>query len=136
MLPKLIIICAAAFILNLLWEEAHSVLYVHYKDAPITHLVLLRAALFDALLISLFSAPFLLRSNLNSWRGTPVLFVAALTVFAIGLEKWALGAGRWAYTDAMPLIPYLLVGLTPTIQLGLTGFFAFWFANKDWMEPR
>lgn len=123
---EVLIIFLAVFILNLIWEELHSVLYLSYKEGDITHITLLRAALFDATVITLSAFPLILWES-NSYSRcrslTPtLLFVGALILFAILLEKWALGSGRWVYADAMPLIPFLGVGLTPTIQLGLLGY--------------
>lgn len=139
---RLVHIFIISFFLNLLWEEAHSVLYVSYQGETITHLILLRAALFDAAVITLF-AYFCFYSPLTKGAlrcgigGGMSIFCFALDLFlfSVLLEKWALASNRWAYTDAMPLIPYLWVGLSPTLQLALTGFFAFWFANKNWIRP-
>lgn len=130
----------SALALNLIWEEAHSVLYISYQGGAITHLILLHAALFDAAVITLFAYPVILWES-NSYKScrslTPtILFVGVLTLFAVILEEWALATGRWVYADAMPLVPYLWVGLTPTLQLGVTGFFALWFTNKNWIRPR
>lgn len=110
MLKKLLIIFISALILNLIWEHAHSVLYVHYKGEETTSLILTRAALFDAFIITFFAYIFK-----NIWY---VVVVAVL--FAIGLEIWALETGRWAYTEGMPVI--FGIGLTPAIQLALLAY--------------
>jgi len=130
---RIVIIFISAFILNLIWEHLHSVLYVSYKGETVTNLILLRAALFDAAVISFSSYPFLL------WKpgfyrccrslASTTLFVVCLTLFAVTLEKWALITSRWTYTDTMPIIPFLDVGLTPAIQLGLLGYLSVWFAD-------
>ena len=125
---KFLIVFVAAFLLNILWEEAHSALYVSYHGGAITNFILFRAALFDAAVITLLAGPFFLwksnsRKRCRSLTST-ILFVGALTLFAIFLEKWALATGRWVYADAMPIIPFLDVGLTPAIQLGITGYFS------------
>ena len=128
MLKRLTLIFIAAFVLNFIWEELHSVLYSSYQGAPITHLILFRAALFDAFVITLLAfSLFLLKSDLyRSHRGlTSALFVLSLVLFAVILEKWALSTSRWVYADTMPLIPYLNAGLTPAVQLGLLGYLAF-----------
>src|SRR3989338_8107847 len=104
MLKKIVVVFVFAFLLNFIWEHLHSVFYVSYKGGEITNFILLKAALFDATVI-------------------------ALIIFAILLEKWALGTGRWVYTDAMPIIPFLRVGLTPVIQLGLLGYISLRISN-------
>lgn len=108
-----------AFILNFLWEEAHSVLYISYRGGEITSLILFNAAVYDAVIISLFSLSFLRLSYFTEKRW---ILPLALTIFAIGLEIWALETNRWVYADTMPIVPLLNVGLTPIIQLGLLGF--------------
>jgi len=113
-----------AFFLNLIWENLHSLLYVHYKGGPITGLILVRAALFDASVILLLI--FLLTrlpkhiSSRYSW-----LLIIDGTIIAVLLEWWALSQGRWPYTEAMPVIPFLNTGLTPTIQLGLLAYLVY-----------
>ncbi len=121
---KLGIIFLAALVLNFLWEHLHSTLYLSYKGTTITSPILLHAALFDAALITLFSFPFLRFEQLKQKRW--ILYIT-LIIFSILLEKWALASGRWVYADAMPLISLLNVGLTPTIQLWLTGYFTLKF---------
>ena len=127
MTRRLCIIFAVAFLLNFLWENFHAVLYTHYQGEEITRLILLRAALFDAAFITALAAPFL---SLSWLRSRLWLFIIPAVLFAIGLEWWALETGRWEYTAAMPLIPFLHVGLTPTIQLALTGWLALLAGQK------
>lgn len=119
MLRRGLIVFVGAFILNFFWEEAHSALYVSYRGEAITSLILFRAALFDATVITLF---YFLFSRLPERLQKVWFLLAALTVFAIGLEEWALTTDRWAYTSTMPIIPFLAVGLTPAIQLGVLGY--------------
>ena len=118
---QLLAIFLLAFMLNLVWEELHHVLYVHYQGGEITQGILLRAALFDASFITSLGVLciFFLALRRRLW-------LAALMglIFAVGLEWWALDTGRWAYTAAMPIIPIFNIGLTPTIQLGILGYFS------------
>ena len=53
--------------------------------------------------------------------GWNVYAAAALTgvLFATVIESGALSAGRWSYTDRMPVVPVLGVGLWPVLQLAL-----------------
>ena len=103
-----------AFFINIVWEEFHSLLYVHYKGGEITHFILLRASLADGFfIVALFALAFFLK---RTW-----LFPIFAVCLAVSIEWWALGTLRWAYSEAMPIIPFLQTGLTPTIQLALTG---------------
>lgn len=60
--------------------------------------------------------------------------LAALAVvgffFAVGIEWRALLFGRWAYTDAMPIIPYLKVGLMPILQMIILLPLVMYFTKK------
>ncbi|MDP2705336.1 MAG: phosphatase PAP2 family protein [Patescibacteria group bacterium] len=116
-----------SFALNFIWEHAHSVLYIHYQGGEITDFVLFRAAITDALMLSVLAIPFLCSTFLRSrlWLSVPVGIA-----LAVSIEWNALQAGWWAYHVAMPIIPLLGTGLTPTLQLGLTGYVAYRFFIK------
>ena len=119
---KLAVIFLAALAANFLWENLHASLYVHYQGGEISEWILVRAALFDAVSITVLGFLFLrirfLRERL--W----LAFVIGI-VFAISLEWWAFATGRWAYQSSMPIIPFIGTGLTPTIQLGLIAYLIF-----------
>jgi len=119
---KVAVVFVVAFLLNAVWENLHSSLYINYMGGPITELILLRAALVDALIILVMSLPFLYVDFLkkNNWL---ILIIGLVIAFCI--EWWALSTGRWAYSDLMPIVPILSVGLTPLIQLAITGLASF-----------
>lgn len=119
------IIFLLSFFLNAIWEVLHSKLYVHYKGGPITSLILLQTMFVDA---GIISALFLL-ARLIKQNAYVVVLLGGL-VIAVLLEVWALNTNRWAYTTAMPLIPIAHTGLTPTIQLMLTGCIALGFSKR------
>ena len=106
------------FLLNFLWENIHSGLYIHYRGGTISQFILFRAAIVDALII-LVLILVLERFN-RSW----LIILFGIGV-AVVLEWFALYSGRWAYADMMPIIPIIQTGLTPTIQLGLTGYIVY-----------
>src|SRR3989338_3177894 len=125
MVRRLLIVFFTAFLLNFLWENIQGVLYVQYQGGEITRLILFRAALFDAAIITVFAAVLLLLP----WPRTRLWLMPVLgVVFAVYLEWFALATGRWEYNALMPLIPLLNVGLSPSLQLGLTGWGALVFA--------
>lgn len=108
-------IFALAFLFNLIWENAHARLYIHYQGSAITQLVLIRAAIFDASFITAIQLLFFslsLRLRLAATMGVSL-------VFAVLLEQYALATGRWAYNSLMPMVPVVGGGVTPTIQLAL-----------------
>jgi len=126
-MKKITSIFLLSFILNLVWENLHSFLFAGYMGRKITELILLRAAIVDALIITLLSLPFLLIWNLKkkSW-----LIIPFGILISILIEMYALRSGRWMYNSLMPIIPILGVGLTPTIQIGLLGYFSYWFITR------
>jgi len=119
---KVLTLFVIAFILNAIWENLHAFLYDNYMGGEITELVLLRATLADAIMITVITLPFVL---FPSWRRQNWIIIFVGLVPAIGIEWYALLTGRWAYNVYMPIIPFLSVGLTPAIQLGLLGFLSF-----------
>lgn len=125
LIKQIVIIFLASFFLNAVWEVLHSRLYVHYKGGPITSLILLQTMFVDAAIISgLYFLSRLLRRNAYA-----VICIGGLSI-AVLLEIWALHTNRWAYTAAMPLVPLVHVGVTPTVQLALTGLVALWTAKR------
>lgn len=113
----------SAFILNVIWENLHSFLYANYQGGAITEFILLRASLFDALVTTFFVAPFLYVAYLKkrTW-----LIVVVGTLIAIANEWYGLSTVRWSYDSLMPILPFIHTGITPTLQLGLLGYVAFW----------
>ena len=126
-----ILIFTSAFVLNFIWENIHSVLYVHYKFGPIAQVILLHATLVDASIITI--SIFTLTQFPKIRKRMPWVVVVWWLVLAILIEQWALATNRWAYTNAMPIIPVIYVGLTPTIQLALTGWvvYSLFCRNKN-----
>jgi hypothetical protein len=122
-MKKYAMLFGVAFALNLLWENLHAQLYLNYQGGRITEWILLRATFWDALIITaVFLATRYLRFN-------KIIFPLILFFVAVIMEMWALRTGRWAYAAAMPLLPFLHVGLSPAVQLALTGFLAARFAR-------
>lgn len=119
---KLLAVFGFSFVLNFLWEHAHYVLYAHYKGGPITSGILLHATVVDAVIITLVGASLCFVPYLRQ-RGWLPLFI--LVLVAVGIELWALNTGRWAYQATMPLLPLIDTGLSPTMQLALTGWLSF-----------
>jgi len=122
MLKKLLLVFLVGFALNLVWEFAHSVLYVSYRGGEITNLVLFYVAVMDGIYIFMLTGlAMLLKINKSAF------VILGGLIWAITLELWAQDTGRWVYDAAMPIIPILKTGLTPTIQLALTGYIAVWY---------
>ncbi|HEY4523113.1 MAG TPA: hypothetical protein VJK73_01940 [Candidatus Paceibacterota bacterium] len=111
-----------AFALNVVWENLHSFLYSAYMGGTITEYILVRASLFDALLVMFIVLPFI---YVRALRERAWLIIAIGILIAIGNEWYGLGTGRWAYNSLMPIVPLLKVGLTPALQLGVLGYVSY-----------
>ncbi|KKR21274.1 MAG: Membrane protein [Parcubacteria group bacterium GW2011_GWE2_39_37] len=116
------IVFGSALILNFIWENLHSALYLHYKQGAITEFILLRASLVDAIIIILLVGIFLFLGLLPKYDW---LIIITGILVSVNIELWALATERWAYSPAMPILPILDIGLTPAVQLGLTGYLAY-----------
>lgn len=107
-----------AFISNYLWENMHAHLYAHHLGEEIDQSVLFIATLGDVVVLSVFAL---------LWYYTPIFTRNLWLVIPLGLfvgyaiEQYALMTNRWAYTEAMPIVPYLGIGLSPLLQLAATG---------------
>ena len=121
-MKRIFFIFATSFILNLIWENLHSIFYANYMGGNITEFILIRASVFDAILITIILLPFLYVSYFKN--KTWLIFVVGI-VIAILNEYYGLSTGRWAYNSMMPIIPILNIGLTPAIQLALLGYISF-----------
>jgi hypothetical protein len=121
-MKKIFYLFFLSLLLNLVWENLHAFLYAGYQGGKITQFILFRASLGDAIMITLLVLPFLFIVALKKWSWLIIVIGVLLSIL---IEWYALGTGRWAYNEYMPIIPFLNVGLTPTIQLGLLGYFSY-----------
>jgi len=123
---QLLSVFVVSFTLNFVWEHLHAPLYLSYKGGAVTHPILLHSTLVDALIVTGLAAAYLFVPFFKK----RLWLVLALSLFiALGIEWWALGTGRWAYAESMPIIPLLHVGLTPTMQLVTVGYASFLIAG-------
>ena len=118
-MKKVGVVFILAFVLNVIWENLHAVLYTGYKGGEITQYILLRASLFDAIVITCIALPFLFLSFLKNKQW---LILIIGTGVAVINEWYGLGTGRWVYNALMPIVPLFKVGLTPMLQLGVLGY--------------
>lgn len=126
-MKKYSIIIISAFLLNFIWENLHSFLYINYKGDFISEYILTRSAGVDAIFIFII---IIVVSKISFIKNKPLWIFVTGIILAIILELWALSIGRWAYSELMPIIPIIKTGLTPTIQLGLTGLIAYKLSIK------
>ena len=115
------LVTVLAFLLNFAWELSHCPLYkgCGYDFAHVTFLAL--ASLADAILAVLLYFGFALVYRNGMWAH-PLTAMRGFWLMVVGgtgaavSEMAHLAAGNWAYTDSMPLIPGIGVGVTPVLQ--------------------
>lgn len=113
----------AAFVLNLVWENAQRFLFAGF-DGLLQHFwTCLVATLGDLVIIAaIYGAVALLWRDAGWYRRMSMGQVACTVVLgvaiAVAIEAWAIASGRWAY-DGMPLVPLIGIGLIPVLQMVL-----------------
>ena len=129
-MPAIILV---AFILNLIWENAHAQLYIGYQGFLSFFLIGFRSTFGDVLIIlflyylfsSLTHDPFWFRKNIfKMWC------LLAGILIAIFIEINAISIGRWAYTSYMPLIPFINVGISPVLQMMILPLLTFSIVDR------
>lgn len=134
----ILIVFVSSYLINLLWEVAHSLLY-NWNQFPLKNDVyfyipkILGATIGDAVTISvIFLINCFLRRGFK-WICSPkkidyFVFILFGLAFAIGIEVRAMLLDLWSYNQYMPLV--LGIGLTPLVQLAITGVGTLFLTNK------
>jgi len=132
----------AGFVLNEIWEMAQMSAYVETAGHPWTSTLGLCtwAAVGDVgIILGIFAAGALAAGDLG-WglRGRWNIYATAAVLglaYAVLVEHAALAAGRWSYTECMPVVSVLGAGLWPLLQMTLlpplTFFLAQWWASRS-----
>lgn len=50
-------------------------------------------------------------------RGPVLLLLASGAIIAVAIELHAFAGQRWTYSELMPIVPWLEIGLSPFVQL-------------------
>lgn len=125
---------AVSYLINLLWEVSHSVLY-NWSILPLHNTVyfyvpkILGATLGDAIMLSVIFLVLAVYRTGFLWirftrRGDYIFLVCAGLLFAVVVELRAAHLHLWTYASSMPLVAGM--GLTPLIQLAITGLATLW----------
>lgn len=131
----------ASFVLNEIWEMAQMSSYVETSGHSWASTLgfCTRAAVGDVgITLGLYASGALaagdpgwgLRCRWNIYATGAVMGLA----YAALVEHAALAAGRWSYTERMPVVPWLDAGLWPLLQMTLLPMLAFLFAR--WWTQR
>ncbi len=119
------------FLINMAWEVWHSQLYTTCLKQTWTKNVRLLTimSLKDALFITLFyGISFLVtKTFFESLWVVHLFFVLSALTFSFIDEKISVARGRWEYAPSMPTL--FGVGITPLLEIALTGLLAFLLAS-------
>lgn len=121
-LTRVLFVLLVSGVLHAFWEASHTSLYRAYEVTVGGVPVLVYATLGDLLYVglTLFLVSLLLGGFewLSHPRGRHYGALALLGCWiALFVEYKALALSRWAYTEAMPVVPHLEVGLSPLVQM-------------------
>jgi hypothetical protein len=107
------------FLANYMWEMLHMPLYAAMSNGWVrcAHAAASDVAILGFLygVVAAAAARWLWFRDAIVPRGAALATIGGLT--AVLVELRALAAGEWTYTDAMPLVPALGVGLSPVLQM-------------------
>lgn len=129
------IVAGVAYLLNLAWEVSQGFLYKGY-EYDFRHISFCAlASVADVLMVFILLFGFgLMYGNVYWTRHLPPYRIAALMVAgglgAIVAETLHTGRGSWSYAEAMPLLPWLGVGLTPVLQFTILPLVIFWACKR------
>jgi len=123
--------------LNLLWEVAQLPLYTIWQSGSTQDIfvAVLHCTAGDvviAISALILSLTLLGTGDWPKHRYFPVSAVAVFLglVYTIYSEQLNIVNRTWAYSDLMPIIPWLDVGLTPILQWLVIPSFCFWKLQK------
>ena len=128
-----------AFLLNLTWELAQVPLFAGMPSAEHWQAILVcgRATLGDVVIALISFWAVAASAHTRSWVLRPTAgqlagFVAVGVLLTILMEWLATQVlGRWTYTESMPVIPLLGVGLSPLLQWIVLPPIVAWFVRRQ-----
>lgn len=131
----IILLSLIAFALHIVWENAQAPLFRGYVSFIEHFSACFVGTIGDVIItLSVYCMVALLKNDFDWLRALnkkDIILLAIVGFFiAVGIEQRALLQGRWAYADAMPVISYLEVGLTPILQMTLLLPFSIYLTKK------
>ncbi|MEO8043877.1 MAG: hypothetical protein ABI674_03140 [Spartobacteria bacterium] len=134
-------IVLTGFVLNEIWEMAQMSAYVETAGRSWTSTLGLctRAAVGDVgIILGIYGAGALAAGDLlwglrGRWNIYAMVAILGLAYAAL-VEHAALAAGRWSYTERMPVVSALGAGLWPLLQMTLLPPLVFWLSR--WWSGR
>ena len=131
---QIIAISIYAFILNFIWEVSQGFLFSDYvydfQHISFCALASVADLIMVLLLYFVFSVvlkdPFWIK-NFTLLKVSSLFFIGGLGAI---LGEWRhLSEGNWSYTELMPVIPFVEIGLTPLLQFIILPILTYKLAN-------
>lgn len=123
-----------SFFTNLLWENAQAPLYVGYTSFWQHFSLCFLAAIIDGIIVTVVASASWFFRRKTQFGQLSILELLTLTfvgaVISTGIEKWALVYQYWHYTQAMPRLPIISVGIPPLLQLTILIPLTIYLARK------
>ena len=123
------------FVLNLVWENVQAPLFEGFTSFWDHFMICFWASLVDAAtilllygLVAIWYRDFYWFKYMN-WKVALALMMLGGAI-ALGFEYWAFAIDYWAYTERMPVVPYLRIGLSPLLQMMLLPLLTFVLSDK------
>jgi hypothetical protein len=117
------VIFIVAVLFNYLWELAQAPLYVGMTSFGVVWWHCFIASLGDGILVLLIYAVGWIALGKRDWYAQPgvrgyVLMLITGLMIGVGIETLAVSVSRqWTYTEKMPLVSGLGIGLAPLAQM-------------------
>jgi hypothetical protein len=128
-------VAVTAFILNFIWELAQGPLYqgFEYDWDHLSLCALASIADVFSVLILFFAFALVYRevywiNNMGISRA--LMLVTTGSTGAILTELWHTYRGDWYYSDTMPLLPFVDVGVSPVVQFIVLPLLIFMISKK------
>ncbi len=119
-------------IISIIWEFSHFPLYHDLTGiSKIPHLLI--ASIGDLFFVGIIFLAISYKNKAINWVKSPnrsdyLLIILFGSFIAILIEVINLNLGRWAYTEAMPVI--FGIGLSPLVQLSITSILSLFIFRK------
>ena len=128
-----------AVAVNFVWEMGQSPLFVPMGGWVSGSWRCFVASLGDGAIVLAIAAAGRIFFRRVDWFVRPgvagYVFMGTLGIMvAIAIETGARAMGRWSYTDRMPLIPVVHVGLVPVLQMLVLPPLVFAAASMAWLK--
>ena len=119
-----------AFFLNLIWEILHTQLYISTMNHNLFGYMYMGAV--DGFLVLLIYWIVCLQTQTFFWLADLkkhfILILGSAVFLSFFIEVKNVYINHvWSYTSAMPIIPFLQVGLSPVLQMIVTTLLSFLF---------